>query len=102
MEDCATGEKVKFANYGKVWNSGIDPNELAMSMNQASNKLSDWTYKWTLKLNAGITEYCLFTRDASHFVSELKSSEKVRVLGVILDKKLTLRDHLDIVGKKQR
>ena len=59
-----------------------------------------------MKLNAGKTEYVLFTRDTNHVVLSvelqgkvLKCEEEVRLLGVILDKRLTFQSHIETVER---
>ena len=60
-----------------------------------------------MKLNTGKTECVLFTRDPNHTVPSvelqgkaLKCTEEVKLLGVILDKKLTFQSHIEAVEKR--
>ena len=60
-----------------------------------------------MKLKTGKTECVLFTRDPNHTVPSvelqgkaLKCTEEVKLLGVILDKKLTFQSHIEAVEKR--
>ena len=99
--------KVKFAEDGTIWISGNNSLELAHSLKKDLQSISAWTFKWRMKLNTGKTECVLFTRDPNHTVplvelqgKALKCTEEVKLLGVILDKKLTFQSHIEAVEKK--
>ena len=56
-----------------------------------------------MKLNTDKTEYCLFTRNPDHMKMKdkvLKNTNKVKVLGVILDSKMTFQHYMDMVQRK--
>ena len=59
-----------------------------------------------MKLNAGKTEYVLVTRNPNHTVPVvkleaklLKCVEETKLLGVILDKRMTFQSHLEAVKR---
>ena len=105
--DGLASKKVKFADDGTIWLTGDIPDDLSVEMAKDLAKIANWTYKWRMKLNADKTENCLLTRNPEHTAPTvvmkgkvLKCTEKVKVLGVILDKKLTFQQHIDMVEKK--
>ena len=60
-----------------------------------------------MKLNAGKTKNVLFTRNPNHTVpfvkledKLLKCVEETKLLGVILDKRMTFQSHLEAVERK--
>ena len=60
-----------------------------------------------MKLNAGKTEYVFFTRNPNHRVAIIKLEDKLskcveetKLLGVILDKRMTFQSHLKAVERK--
>ena len=105
-------ERVKFADDGTLWTCGSDTEELADLMNRDLmnrdlQNISRWTFKWRMKLNAGKTEYVLFTRNPNHTVpivkledKLLKCVEETKLFGVILDKRMTFQSHLEAVERK--
>ena len=100
-------ERVKFADDGTLWTCGRDTEELADLMNRDLQNISRWTFKWRMKLNAGKTEYVLFTGNPNHTVPIVKLEDKMlkcvevtKLLGVILDKRMTFQSHLEAVERK--
>ena len=73
------------------------------------NIVVNWSKKWKLNLNAGKSEVSFFTRStklANHTPSivvdgtQIDLSPTPRLLGVILDQKLTFNAHIEKIGKK--
>ena len=100
-------ERVKFADDGTLWTCGIATKELADLMNRDLQTISRWIFKWRMKLNAWKTEYVLFTRNPNHTApivkledKLLKCVEETKLLGVILDKRMTFQSHLKAVELK--
>ena len=99
--------KVKFADDGTIWISRDNPLELAHNMKKDLQSISAWTFKLRMKLNTGKTKCILFTRDQGHTVplvelqgKALKCTEELKLLGVILDTKLTFKSHIEAVEKR--
>ena len=72
-------------------------------------KITDWTKKWRMKLNIEKIEFCLFNRKMGNEISsitikmdgkEVKRTDSPKLLGVILDKKLSFQKHIDAIERK--
>ena len=87
--------------------SGIDPPMMRQQMQGALNRVNEWCMKNDLKINPRKTESIMFTRKRKWSMKplklngiELERKSKVKLLGVILDSKLTWRDHCQAVTRK--
>jgi hypothetical protein len=88
--------------------SGDNVAEMTTQLNQDMEKLSKWMNYNKLKLNVEKSKFMVITNrriDKNDiFVKigdqQLERVEKMKYLGVILDEKLTLNEHLDYICKK--
>lgn len=73
------------------------------------NRIDDWCVKWKVKMNPRKSKTVLFTykRNVHHYPiylqnEEIPQADKVRYLGLILDKKLTWNSHITQLMQKLR
>ncbi|XP_053392258.1 uncharacterized protein LOC128554947 [Mercenaria mercenaria] len=100
--------KVKFADDGTVWRTDTDIKTLETQLQEDLNSISEWTSKWRMKLNAGKTEYCMFSKDPDNTPDihlelnglRLTRVKQSKVLGVVLDEKLTFNQHVQYTETK--
>ena len=96
-----TNQKVKFADYGTIWKTASCITNLESNLQKDLESISSWTKKkWRMKLNAGKTEYCLFCQENVDDISltlkdkHIKRVKETKLLGVVLDEKLTFGPHI--------
>ena len=103
------GKKVKFADDGTIWQTGPDAKLLVEALERDLVKITDWTKKWRMKLNIEKTEFCLFNRKMDNEISsitikmdgkDVKRTDSPKLLGVILDEKLSFQKHIDAIERK--
>ena len=103
------GKKVKFADDGTIWQTGPDAKLLVEALERDLVKITEWTKKWRMKLNIEKTEFCLFNRKMDNEVSsitikmdgkDVKRTDSPKLLGVILDEKLSFQKHIDAIERK--
>ena len=103
------GKKVKFADDGTIWQTGSDAKLFLEALERDLVKITDWTKKWRMKLNIEKTEFCLFNRKMGNEISsitikkdrkEVKRTDSSKLLGVILDEKLSFQKHIDAIERK--
>lgn len=103
-------EKAFFADDTCLYESAKSPNKIIRNLNAASKQLTDYSTKWKIKLNDTKTNATFFTRRTAQ---KWLPSEGIKVrdchiawknstkyLGVILDKTLTFRPHVDALQEK--
>ena len=81
---------------------GKNPNQLCRDAERALKIAYDWAQPRGLNVNPEKTEVCLFTRKTKigqyvkpHFLGKaIDISDKIKYLGVILDRKLKWKDHI--------
>jgi len=101
-------EKVKFADDGTIWKTGTSYTVLESSLQEDLDTIADWTKKWRMKLNVDKTECCLFRKNTKEDQNisftikgqSLKRVHNTKLLGVILDEKLTFNEHIQQIEAK--
>ncbi|CAG2211960.1 unnamed protein product [Mytilus edulis] len=104
------GENTKFADDGTMWQSRKpeEIDELKEEMAQDIGKAIEWTRKWRVNISIEKTEVCMFTKkkiskeDKTIQLNgkELNYNPNPKLLGVILDEKMTFGKHLETLEKR--
>ena len=100
-----------FADDTSLFSTVIDPNVSALSLNNDLRKINLWAYQWKMSFNPSITKQAhevIFSKkrnDVYHPSLVFNNIDVKRVssqkhLGLILDEKLSFKDHLDMVISK--
>ena len=99
-----------FADDTALWTSGNTPTSLSSRLQQAIDEFERWCKSWKLKLQPTKTELIHFSyhprKQYKHPVEVrvdnviIQPLESTRYLGVIIDKQLKWRTHLDTIEKK--
>ena len=107
--DIFTGVKIKFADDWTIWRTGADIKALIQYLESDLKTKVEWTKKWRMKINIDKTEFCVFSR-LSEVISQdfdiimnnmkIKKSSAPKLLGLILDGKLTFQTHMDSIERK--
>ena len=100
-------EKIKFADDGTIWQTGADIKALIQDLERDLKTIVEWTKKWRMKIYIDKTEFCVFSR-LSEVISQeiimnnmkIKKSSAPKLLGLILDGKLTFLTHMDSIERK--
>lgn len=105
--DC---EYAMFADDTGIYCSHEHGNTIVNTLQRALDQLSSYCLKWKIKLNAEKTQAIFFTKKRKQcmlpslslqiFDTEVPWSPKVKYLGVILDKKLTFKEHIYHIKSK--
>ncbi|MEW8546772.1 MAG: reverse transcriptase family protein, partial [Candidatus Thiodiazotropha sp.] len=104
-----SSEKVKFADDGTLWRKGRDIQKMTEVIATDLEEIKLWVKRWRMKLNISKTEYCIFSRDQTILDQQteirmantiLKRTRNPKLLGVILDERLTFQDHVKMVEHK--
>ncbi|GBN83101.1 RNA-directed DNA polymerase from mobile element jockey [Araneus ventricosus] len=81
----------------------------AAALNQRLAKLDDWFLRWKIAFNVNKTEAVYFAKDRRKHKSIVKNknqtitwSQQAKYLGVILDEKLTCKNHITTIKTKFR
>ncbi|MEW8548699.1 MAG: reverse transcriptase family protein, partial [Candidatus Thiodiazotropha sp.] len=105
----ASSNKVKFADDGTLWRSGNDILKMIQETESDLEEIGNWVKKWRMKLNIQKTEYCIFSKDQRVLDLDteikmantpLKRTRAPKLLGVVLDEKLTFQEHVKTVEMK--
>ena len=93
-----------FADDSNIWQCGASLQLLASSMQNDLNNLTEWAKNWGLKINGAKSKAIIITRNHKIPTVEIKIDDEklkfennIRVLGIILDKKLTWRKHIEAI-----
>ena len=106
MYEAVTCRKVKFADDGTLWRSGKDIPKMVQDMEIDLEEIRMWVKKWRMKLNIQKTEFCIFSKDQEILDMDiemrmadknLKRTRTPKLLGVILDERLTYQEHVKSV-----
>lgn len=99
-----------FADDTMIFVSGESAGELETKLQAALNKLENWLNENKLKMNASKTKYMVIRssrKDLSREIrvrtkrgEELERITTMKYLGVLLDNRLTFKDHCDYILKK--
>jgi hypothetical protein len=101
----------QFADDTAFFISGTLARAICKKLNNSVKKIFDYFHNWKIKVNTQKTELIFFTRnrkrnrvpDMSLLLSDGSSiewSDQCKYLGVILDKRLTFKHHIDYVCSK--
>ena len=100
-------EASQFADDLGLWTSHNNEKAIERRLQSTLSDLELWCSMWRIKLNAGKTQLIIFNRRKSPpnikltlFNQEIEQFDKVTLLGMILDKRLTLKEHFDAIRKK--
>lgn len=72
------------------------------------NKAIEWILKWRMDINLEKTEICLFSKrkidnhNEEIMGNQLKYNPKPKLLGAILDEKMTFRSHIEYTEKRPK
>ena len=99
-----------FADDTLITGQSIRPEQAASYVQNNIAKLEEWLLKWRVKLNTHKCQAVLYSKKSSHYWTlpnrlklcgqEIEWSDTVKYLGVILDKKLLFKNHIDWVRGK--
>ena len=108
--EAVTCNKVKFADDDTEWLSGTDLAEMVLVIESDLEGIRlNWLKKWRMKINIDKTEYCIFSKDPEILDMDieirktdtiLKRTRTPKLLGVVLDEKLTFQEHNKTVEVK--
>ena len=97
--------KLLYADDCVIWTHGLDMKEMSLKIQTYLTELNNWFNLWGLRISHQKTTPILFSRgrkeeDFRLFLGdhELKNENQYRYLGVIFDKSLTWRPHLQDVA----
>ena len=107
---CPVGVETSiFADDTAFWISGKNVKSLYKSAQKALDYIQRWCNNWGFKVSISKTSYVLFSRKRKlpkmklkYNGSMLKKGDSVKFLGLIFDKKLLWRDHIDYLVNKCR
>jgi hypothetical protein len=94
-----------FADDTVILSSADDPAHVSLNLQHHITQLESWFTNWRIKINETKTHHVLFTLRTKSCPSvfmygvPLAQSNKVRYLGLNIDKRLTWNDHVDIKRK---
>jgi ribonuclease HI len=94
-----------FADDSATYKSGKNLNKLIKDVQNSLDHISSWADKWGIKISATKSIGVIFTNKRKYEVSkklningrELKFEDKIKFLGIIFDKELTWRDHIEYI-----
>ncbi len=101
-------DKCKFADDSTMWKRGKNIQDIKSDIQLDLNKISEWSRKWRININADKTEYCIFSRAKQHpgqltlnlNNTNLKYNATPKILGVTLDEKLSYHRHIENLERK--
>jgi hypothetical protein len=91
----------QFADDLGLWATDKNAKRVRIRLQASLKELEAWCSKWHIKLNAAKTEFILFTRQVPKidnltlYGKVIPRVHKVTLLGVILDSRMTLKDHVN-------
>lgn len=109
INDIEIGKEIKksiFADDTAIWKSGKNLKYLEKKIQKAIKDINRWCNNWGFKISIEKTKVIVFTRKKNKNIkiklgSEiLKNENKIKFLGIILDNKLTWRDHIQQIIDK--
>lgn len=99
-----------FADDVGIISSSNDPSTIMSSLENQLDSLYQFYFRWKIKLNPSKTQAVFFTkkrceaklpsRDINFLGESIKWCNSLTYLGVVLDKKLTFKDHTDSICSK--
>ena len=105
---CSSTTSILFADDTNLFKSGSNLSDMEDELNSELSKISTWLKTNKLSLNIGKTHFMLFTdkkrkdHDLTIMIDGTKIEEvkKTKFLGVIIDNKLSWKDHVAHVASK--
>ena len=99
---------ILFADDTSIFMSHKDPIVLQTIFNEELENISNWLYMNKLLINTKKTNFMMFTNknidiDQIHVSlsgSDIKHTSSLKFLGVTIDRKLTWKNHLDVICNK--
>ena len=95
-----------FADDTAIWKTGKNVKLLAKQVQQSINYIEDWCNKWGFKVSVAKTKAVLFHRGKTKKYKlnfrgiPLEQEKKVKFLGLIFDKRLTWKDHIEYLTNR--
>ena len=105
---CTYTAPILFADYTNIFLNGLDIKQMQNTINKELSNISNWLKGNKLSLNVKNTHYVIFTRK-KHIDTDITLSidgepiyevQKTKFLGVIIDKKLTWKEHIALTAGK--
>jgi hypothetical protein len=103
-------ESALYADDTAIFSSGVDPTIVIRCLQEHSNALLEYFASWKIKINSSKTEAIFFSRRrASRYLPGSQISvnginipwaQKVKYLGLTMDKKLIFKDHCEQLTSK--
>ena len=97
----AKPQESKFADDYNLWKTATKLVDLESNMQKDLDVLLEWCHKWRININIKKTEVIVFNREKNTPNISLKIKNNTikqatakRMLGVIIDEKLTFKDHI--------
>ena len=105
---CSSTTSILFADDTNLFKSGSNLSDMEDELNSEFTKISTWLKTNKLSLNIGKTHFMLFTnkKRKDHYVNimidgtKIEEVKKTKFLGVIIDNKLSWKDHVAHVASK--
>jgi len=99
-----------FADDSTIWRSGNNLAQIIHHLQADLDAISKWCLEWGFKINIGKTQGIMFTRKKLNAESfslkiqgqNIKFESTVKLLGVILDAKLTWKPHIEYLITKTK
>lgn len=99
-----------YADDTAIFSSSECPITIIHTLERSLNSISSFLHKWKIKLNGNKTQVIFFTnRRAQQYLphrtirynnENIEWSSTIKYLGVVLDKKLKYKNHIDHIGEK--
>ena len=105
---CQYTMPILFADYSNLFINGTDVRKIELELNEELRNIASWLKINKLSLNVNKTQYMVFTRKLNKIEDivlrvEGQTIERVtqtKFLGVIIDEKLTWRNHVNYISTK--
>lgn len=99
-----------FADDTAIYCSGKNPAQIATNLQNSAAALGDWFRRWRIEVNPDKSQAVLFIKPRSHrpslpppitmFGKPIPWEERAKYLGVILDHRLSFREHIKTVRSR--
>ena len=96
-----------FADDGAIWKRGKNLKFIVKKLQEAINRVEEWSYKWGFKFSVGKTNIMFFTRKRvgdeiklKLYKQDLKRVKHFKLLGMWFDERLTWNIHIQKVVDK--
>jgi hypothetical protein len=108
-DQISTADKGLFADDLTIWTSSQNIETIEKNLQQALEEIGAWSSIWRLKVSNTKTVSTLFTRingqgkrklDLTLNKNKIKTENKPKLLGLIMDKNLTFHDHIKEINDR--